>query len=366
MQPIKIGKYEITQPIVQGGMGVGISWDQLSGTVSELGGLGTISVTGAGYYQFPKFIGEKAINDRPLGEINFNQRDAIFEIFKNARKICGDKPLAVNVLYALNGYAQIVQDSIDAGANIIVTGAGLPLELAKIANQNKDKDIAIVPIVSSAKALSILCRRWSKNEDRLPDAVILEGPLSGGHQGFHEEDLFKEEYQLESILPSVVAERDKYGDFPIFVAGGIWTGEDVAKFMEMGAAGVQVGTKFIATEECDVPQQFKQVLIDSKKEDMLVIKSPVGHPARAVKTYMTEDFDRCLEDNPIRCISNCVVPCNHGEGARKISKYCIADRLGDAVLDRYKSGLYFSGYRGYRTEKISTVESVMNELTSKL
>ena len=197
MKGIKIGKYYIEKPIVQGGMGVGVSWNNLAGTVSKNGALGTISGICTAYYDNLKYC-KKVVNGRPVGADALNSKEAMMEIFKNARKICGDKPLACNILHAMNDYAKVVEFAIEAGANIIVTGAGLPLELPKLVENHPD--VAIVPIVSSARALKIICKKW-KAAGRLPDAVIVEGPKSGGHQGAKAEDLFLPEHQLESVVP---------------------------------------------------------------------------------------------------------------------------------------------------------------------
>ena len=241
LKGIKIGKYYIEKPIVQGGMGVGVSWDQLAGNVSKNGGLGTISGICTGYYDNLKYC-KKVVNGRPIGADALNSREAMLELFKNARKICGDKPLACNILHALTDYSKIVEYALEAGANIIVTGAGLPLELPKLVENYPD--VAIVPIVSSGRALKIICKKW-KAAGRLPDAVIVEGPKSGGHQGVKADDLFLPEHQLESIVPEVKEERDKWGDFPIIAAGGIWDNDDIQKIMALGADAVQLGTRFI-------------------------------------------------------------------------------------------------------------------------
>jgi len=227
----KIGKYTIEKPIIQGGMGVGISWDQLAGNVSLEGGLGVISAVGTGVYKNREYT-EKVIgkDDRPLDAINFYSYPALQKIFDNARKICGDRPLAANVLYAQSEYNRVVEDACKAGADMIITGAGLPLTMPE-ATKNYP-DVALVPIVSTAKALRILCRRWKKTHGRLPDAVIVEGPLSGGHQGFKYDECFMEENKLENILPPVVEEAKNWGSMPIIAAGGVWDHDDIVKMME--------------------------------------------------------------------------------------------------------------------------------------
>ena len=286
----KIGKYTIEKPIVQGGMGVGISWDQLAGNVSLEGGLGVISSVGTGNYENRKYSDKVLKDDRPSEAENFYSKKALHAIFENARKICGDRPLACNVLYASVEYDRIARDACEAGADMIITGAGLPLTMPEA---TKDfPDVALVPIVSTAKALRILCRRWKKTHNRLPDAVIVEGPLSGGHQGFKYDDCFLPENQLEVILPPVVEEAKNWGSIPVIAAGGVWDHDDIVKMMELGADAVQMGTRFIGTEECDAHANFKQVILDAKADDIRLLKSPVGYPARGVKTNLTNDDRR--------------------------------------------------------------------------
>lgn len=355
----KIGKYTIEKPIVQGGMGVGISWDQLAGNVSKEGGLGVISAVGTGVYKKRAYV-EKTVGkeERPLEAINFYSYPALKKIFENAREICGDKPLAANVLYAQSEYNRVVEDACRAGADIIITGAGLPLTMPE-ATKNYP-DVALVPIVSTAKALKILCRRWKKTHNRLPDAVIVEGPLSGGHQGFKYEECFMPENQLENILPPVVEEAKNWGSMPIIAAGGVWDHDDIVKMMELGADGVQMGTRFIGTVECDASQVMKDIIIEAEEDDIKLFKSPVGYPARGVKTQLHKDIEKGTAPK-VACISNCVAPCHRGEEA-KIVGYCIADRLSDAYDGIKESGLFFTGANGYRLQEIITVKELMNKL----
>lgn len=354
---MKIGKYTIKHPIIQGGMGVGISWDKLAGSVSLEGGLGVISAVGTGYYQNKKFS-KKLAKDKPVDAINFYSRDALFEIIKNARKICGDAPLAANILYACNDYGRIVQDACEAGINIIITGAGIPTNMPEF---TKDyPDVALIPIVSSARALKLICKKW-KRYNKLPDAVIVEGPLSGGHQGFSYDDCFKEEFQLENIVPPVLEEVKEWGDIPVIAAGGIWDKNDIDKFLAMGCAGVQMATRFIGTFECDAHANLKKVLLDAKEEDITLLKSPVGLPARGVRT----NLQKLIEQNEapkVACISNCVAPCNKGEEAKMVG-YCIADRLSAAYEGDIETGLFFTGATGYKLNKIISVKELMEKLT---
>ena len=353
----KIGKHTIEKPIIQGGMGVGISWDQLAGTVSLEGGLGVISAVGTGVYNNREFS-KKTVKNRPHTEVNFYSKDALAKIFENARKICGDKPLAANILYAQSGYGQVVKDACEAGADMIITGAGLPLTMPEAAKDYPD--VALIPIVSTAKALRILCRRWKKTHNRLPDAVIVEGPLSGGHQGFKYDECFLAENQLEAILPPVVEEAKNWGSMPVIAAGGVWDHDDIVKMMELGADAVQMGTRFIGTIECDASQVMKEIIIEAGEEDIKLFKSPVGYPARGVKSQLHADIEAGTAPK-VACISNCVAPCNRGVEA-KIVGYCIADRLSDAYDGIKESGLFFTGANGYRLKEIITVKELMEKL----
>ena len=356
---MKIGKYEIKHPIIQGGMGVGISWDQLAGNVSLEGGLGVISSVGTGYYKNKsENVHIVTKKDKPKDVANFYSKDALNEIITNARKICGDAPLACNVLYAINDYGRVVRDACEAGFNMIITGAGLPTNMPEF---TKDyPDVALIPIVSSARALKLICKKWQRY-NKIPDAVIVEGPLSGGHQGFTYDQCFQEEFQLENIVGPVIEEAKKWGDFPIIAAGGIWDKNDIDKYLAMGCAGVQMATRFIGTFECDADAKFKNVLLNSKEEDIILMKSPVGLPARGVKTNLQFSIENHTAPK-VQCISNCVAPCNRGTEA-KIVGYCIADRLGAAYNGDVDTGLFFTGSNGYKINKIISVKELMEKLT---
>jgi len=357
MKPLKIGKHIIKYPIIQGGMGVGISWDRLAGNVSKEGGLGVISAIGTGYYENRKYA--KCVEGRPLLDENFYSREALFKIFENARKICNDAPLGCNILYAINGYSRVVRDACEAGADIIITGAGLPTDMPEYTRDFPD--VALVPIVSTARAFKIIAKRWEGRYKRLPDAVIVEGPLSGGHQGFKYEDCFKEENQLENLIPQVREEVDKWDkNIPVIAAGGIWDKKDIEKFLALGADGVQLGTRFALTHECDASDEFKMILLNAKKEDIILMKSPVGYPARGIKTKLLEKIKN-NQAPKIKCISNCVVPCKRGEEAKKVG-YCIADRLSDAYLGDVENGLFFSGANAYKADKLLSVKELIKEL----
>ncbi len=354
---LKIGKYVIEKPIVQGGMGVGISWDGLAGNVSKEGGLGVVSSVGTGYYQNKEFAG-KLVSNRPLSEVNFYSKTGLEAILKNSRKICGDKPLAVNILYAMSGYGDVVRNACEYGADIIITGAGLPTNMPEFTEGYPD--VALVPIVSSPKALKIICKRWQKRYDRLPDAVVVEGPKSGGHQGFTYEQCKLPENQLENIVGPVVEEAAKWGEIPVIAAGGVWDKNDIEQMLSLGASAVQMGTRFIGTTECDAHENFKNVLLNAKKEDIKLMGSPVGYPAQGVVTNLTHLVDK-REGPDIKCISNCVSPCNRGVEAKEVG-FCIADRLSDAFMGNTETGLFFSGTNGYKLNEIISVKELMNKL----
>ena len=357
LKPLKIGKYEIKYPIFQGGMGLGISWDKLAGNVSLEGGLGIISSVGTGYYENRKFI-DKELNAKPFGSENFYSTRGLRAVIENARKICGDLPLGVNIMYAANDYARVVKDACEAGINIIVSGAGLPTNLPEF-TQNF-KEIALVPIVSSAKALKIICKRWLQRYERLPDAVVLEGPLSGGHQGFTYEQCLDPEFSLYNLIPQVKAEIKEWGDFPLIAAGGIWDKNDIEKAISLGANGVQMGTRFIGTHECDADIGFKEVLLAAEEKDIELIKSPVGYPARGIRTNLINLVDKKMGPK-IQCISNCVSPCQRGKEAKQVG-YCIADRLFDAYSGKKESGLFFTGANGYKLKELISVKELMYKL----
>jgi nitronate monooxygenase len=358
MKSLKIGKHLIEIPIIQGGMGVGISWDRLAGNVSKEGGLGVISGVGTGYYKNKEFS-HRNIADRPYEAQNFYSKDGLTEIFKSAREICGDKPLACNILYAINDYGRVVRDACEAGADIIITGAGIPSNMPQFTEDFPD--VALVPIVSSVRALKIIIKKWKKY-NRLPDAVILEGPLSGGHQGFTYEQCAEEEFQLENLVAPVVAEAKLHGNIPVIPAGGIWDKNDIDQMFELGASGVQIGTRFIGTHECDASDTFKDLMLKTEKDDIILMKSPVGYPARGIRTSLHENIENGSAPK-VACISNCVAPCHRGEEAKAVG-FCIADRLSDAYNGNLESGLFFSGTNGYRIREIISVKELMNKLVN--
>jgi nitronate monooxygenase len=342
---LTIGKITLDVPIIQRGMGVGISWENLAGAVAKEGAMGVVSAVGTGY-RFPELV-KKDKFGRPIGPENTHSREALKRIIQKAKELSqGRGAIGVNVLCAITDYPRVVRDAAEAGADAIISGAGLPLKLPEYV---KGFDIALIPIVSSARALKLICQTWEKRYQRLPDAVVLEGSLSGGHQGFHKEDCFKKEYQLESLLPEVLEEAKNWGDLKVIVAGGVWSYQDIKKYLELGASGVQIATRFICTYECDAPQIYKEILLRLNPEDIILINSPVGYPLRVVKTPFVEKFLAGYRDFK-GCVSNCLTPCKKGEKASQVG-FCIAEKLSAAWMGNYEEGIFISGANGHLLKK---------------
>jgi nitronate monooxygenase len=355
LPPLKIRNFTLKYPIIQGGMGVGVSWDNLAGAVARTGCGGTVSSAGTGYWRTDAV---RLINGRPLKPVNFHSSENYKAIIRSAQaKTEGNGAVGVNILCALTDYERQVRDSVEAGANYIISGAGLPLRLPEYVGS---ADVALIPIVSSPRVVDLICKRW-KRSGRLPDAIVLEGPKSGGHQGYTYEQCFQPEYQLETMTPHVLKACKAWGNIPLIVAGGIWNKKDIEVYLDMGVSGVQMATRFIGTHECDASAVFKRVLLNAKKGDIRLIKSPVGYPARGVVT--TPLVQRVLAGvrPKIPCISNCVTPCDHGKESNKVG-YCIADALGDSQSGFLDTGLFFSGSNGYRLTQLQTVQDLIEKL----
>lgn len=353
---LRIRDFEVPYPIVQGGMGVGVSWEGLAGSVAASGAIGLVSAIGTGY-RHPELA--TFAQGRPVGFENLNHGEALKRILRDAHRLGGPKGIVgVNILCAINGYEQVVRDSIEGGARMIVSGAGLPLSLPELASGS---NAALVPIVSSDRALRIICKTWDRKYKRLPDAVILEGPESGGHQGFSVEHCSDPNHTLENLLGPVLEERDRWGDFPVIVAGGVWDRDDIDRFLALGAGGVQMATRFIGTFECDADLAFKSTILKSCREDIRLVKSPVGMPGRAVQTGLQQHISDGTAP-AVKCISHCVSPCDHGVGAR-LAGYCIADRLNDAREGKTDTGLFFTGSNGWKLQDFVPVRELMEELT---
>ncbi len=346
VQPLQIGELKAKLPLIQGGMGVGISLSGLAGAVAKAGGVGLISTAQIGWRE-PDF-------DRdPLGA---NLR-ALAKELKKARKIAPDGVLGFNIMVATRKYGEYVKAAAAAGADLIVSGAGLPVDLPKFAAGFSTK---LAPIVSSSKAANLICKLWDRRYETAPDLVVVEGPEAGGHLGFSEEDAkhlpkktFEEE--IQKILEAVRGYAEKYRKkIPVVVAGGIYSREDVRHAMEdLGADGVQVATRFVTTEECDAPEAFKKAYLDVKKEEIVITKSPVGMPGRAIKNRF---LGQPGKKNPVSC-HQCLEHCRPAE-----IPYCITDALVNAAEGRTDDALIFCGSNAWRSERIETVPEVAADL----
>lgn len=346
---LTFGGLTARRPVVQGGMGVGVSLSGLAGAVAAGGGVGTISGIHPGYRE-PDF------QEDPF---RANMR-AIGKELQKAKEAAPDGIVGFNFMTVMNHYEEYVREAIAAGADFIVSGAGLPVTLAKIA---AGTNVRILPIVSSARALKLIVKNWLRY-DRLPDAVVTEGPLAGGHLGFKYSDMQAGTFPtLEDCLADVLGyvrtlEEEHGVKIPVVAGGGVRSHADVERLMGLGASGVQVGTRFVATEECDAAPSFKAAYLDSRAEDIKIIESPVGLAARAVETPFLQRAER--EGRiPVRKCYQCMGHCKAAE-----TKYCISQALIDSVSGR--EGLVFCGAHADEIAKLSTVEQVMQELCGEI
>lgn len=348
--PLKIGDLVAKVPIIQGGMGVGVSLSNLASTVANEGGVGVISGVQIGF----KEKDFKTDNDAA------NVRGLIKEI-RNARRLSPKGILGVNMLSAVNNYKDMVKAAVKEKIDLVISGAGLPKNLPELV---KGSDTKIAPIVSSGKAAAIIAKIWDRKYKYVPDVVIVEGPLAGGHLGFSLDQLNNVKLPSLSDLVKEVTQAlkpfaEKYRkEIPVIAAGGIYTGKDIAKYLNMGASGVQMATRFVATEECDAHINFKKAYISANEEDIQIIKSPVGMPGRAIRNA----FVKSIEESKLkieRCY-NCLKPCDPAT-----TPYCISDALIRSVEGDVENGLVFVGTNAYRMTEITTVKNLMKELVEE-
>lgn len=350
MKGLKVGNKVSKYPIIQGGMGVGVSMHRLAGTVSKEGGIGVISTADIGY-QEPDF------NENPMVA---NLR-AIGKEIKKAREIAGeDKILGVNVMVALRNYAEIVKECVKQKIDLIISGAGIPKDLPEYVKGTKTK---IAPIVSSLRCCKLIVEHWKKKYDYIPDMIVIEGPEAGGHLGFKESELISEDMpKLEDITTDVVdyikdVEKETGKEIPVIAAGGIWDGKDIKKFLGLGASGVQMATRFVATDECDASQEFKEAYVNAKQEDIKIIHSPVGMPGRAINNQFIQKEE--TQKSKIEKCYGCIKTCNV-----KDAPYCITKALINSVKGNIEKGLIFCGSNVYKIKEIVSVHSLMQELVA--
>ena len=347
LKPLIMGSLTVRLPIIQGGMGIGISLSGLASAVANEGGIGVIATAGIGMSE-PDFFKDSF-------EAN---RRALQKEIRKARELTKGI-LGVNIMVALTNFADLVRTAIEEGIDVIFSGAGLPLNLPEFLSENARTKL--VPIVSSARAAAIIAKKWSDRFNRLPDAVVVEGPKAGGHLGFKEEMIADPAYALEKLVPEVVEIlkpfEEKYRQsIPVIAAGGIYTGADIYRFFQLGASGVQMATRFVTTHECDASLKFKQTYIDAKKEDMTIIKSPVGMPGRAIRNVFLDEVTQGKK-KPFKCPYHCLKTCDY-----KNSPYCITLALINAKKGNLSHGFAFAGENAYRANTIISVKELIDSL----
>ena len=348
MKSLSIGGLNIKLPIIQGGMGVGVSLSVLASAVANEGGVGVISCAGLG------LIYKQKAGDY-LQNCIYGLREELRKAREKSRGVIG-----VNVMVALSNYVDMVKTAIDERADVIFSGAGLPLDLPSYLT--KESITRLVPIVSSARAAKIICQKWDTLYGYLPDAIVVEGPKAGGHLGFKREQIENESYSLDSLIPEIVEVTREYKErknIPVIAAGGIMTGEDIMHYINMGAEAVQMGSIFVPTEECDASDDFKQAYLNASESDVVIIDSPVGMPGRALDGSFLSKVRAGLT-RPKNCSFHCIKTCDYTK-----SPYCIIKALYNAAKGNLESGYVFAGARGYMTKKIRSVKDVISSLKAE-
>ncbi|MGA6924700.1 MAG: nitronate monooxygenase [Desulfosarcina sp.] len=347
MPELKIGHLVSRLPIIQGGMGVGISMSGLASAVANAGGIGVIAGAMVG-------ISEK---DVATNGLEANCRALAREIRRAREKSRGI--IGVNIMVALTHFAEMVKTAIAEKIDIIFAGAGLPLDLPGFLK--KGDRTRLVPIVSSGRAAALICKRWFQRYGYLPDAIVVEGPKAGGHLGFKADQLDDPAFSLENLVKDVVdqmktVEAEHGVRIPVVAAGGVYDGQDIRRFIGLGASGVQMGTRFVATHECDADPIFKQSYVDSREEDLMVINSPVGLPGRALRNQFLMDVAAGAR-RPFRCPYHCIKTCDPEK-----SPYCIGMALASAKRGKLKNGFAFAGANAFRVTSIVSVQDLMGSL----
>lgn len=348
MKELRIGDCIARLPIVQGGMGVGVSRSGLAGAVAHEGGVGIISTAQIGY--------DEEGFEQNQAECNLT---AIRKHIIRAKKIAqGMGIVGVNVMVALKHYREHVRAAAAAGADLIVCGAGLPVELPELVKGTCAK---IAPIVSTRRAAELILKMWDKKYKRTADCLVVEGPKAGGHLGYKPEqlaDMAKIDFdgEVREIIACKKQYEEKYGcHIPVVVGGGVFDGADIVHVMELGADGVQMASRFVATDECDASMAYKQAYINAGKKDIRIIKSPVGMPGRALANDFVNRVQAARQT--IHKCYNCLEKCNPKE-----VPYCITKALIDAVRGDIENGLIFCGANVDRIHKIVPVQELMQEL----
>lgn len=348
IKPLVIGDLVAKIPVIQGGMGVGVSLSGLAGAVAAQGGIGILSTAQIGYRD-PDF------DSAPIA---CNLRAIRTELNK-AREIARGGIVGVNIMVATKQYEEYVKAAVAAGADLIISGAGLPMNLPGLVG---DAGTKLVPIVSSLKSTQVIIKYWLKKYNRLPDAIIIEGPLAGGHLGFSAEQLndienLRFDDEVQNIIQAVKQiENEHQFKIPVIMAGGVYTREDMEHYLELGASGVQMATRFVTTYECDADDAYKQSYINAGKEDIVIVKSPVGMPGRAIlNSFMKKAAEGKIPHGKCHL---CVNTCNPAK-----TPYCITDALVNAVSGNVNEALLFCGANAYRATRLEHVKDIMREFS---
>ena len=341
-----IGHLKPKFPVIQGGMGIGVSLHSLASSVARCGGIGIISGAQIGYRE----------KDFMKNSLRANL-EALEKEIKLARLKAPNGIIGVNLMVAMKHYSDYVKKAVEAKIDLIISGAGLPLDLPE---HTKGSSAQIVPIVSSTKAATIICKQWDRKYQCAPDAIIVEGPLAGGHLGFHVEVLENPPVLLDLVneVKQVALEYGyKYNkSIPVIAAGGIYTGEDVLHALEGGCDGVQMATRFVTTHECDAALAFKQTYIDASEDSIGITRSPVGMPGRAI----LNDFVTQPRGNKA-----CFYHCLHKCGVTDIP-YCISNALINAANGDTENALLFCGSNAHKATRIEYVQEIFDEISAAL
>lgn len=353
---LRIGDLVAKLPIIQGGMGVGVSRSSLAGAVASEGGVGIISTAQIGF-------------DEPDFETNTLKANlrALDRHIKKAKEISKGKGglVGINIMSVTNWYAENVKQAIDSGVDLIISGAGLPKNLPTLV---EGSDVKIAPIVSSARCANLMMKLWEK-QNHIPDMIVVEGPEAGGHLGFSPEDLKEEKAKsifdiVKEVVEAVKAFEEKAKrKIPVIAAGGIYTGKDIKEALDAGASGVQMATRFVATEECDAAQEFKDAYIKASKDEIEIVQSPVGMPGRAIRNKFIKEVEEAKakgeKGTKSKCLG-CIKTCNPKE-----TPYCITKALINAVKGDIDNALVFVGSNAYKIREMTTVHALMNELVTE-
>jgi NAD(P)H-dependent flavin oxidoreductase YrpB (nitropropane dioxygenase family) len=348
MPRLKIGDAVAKLPIVQGGMGVGISLSGLASAVANEGGIGVIAANSIGMLDPVYYANHKDAN-----------AVALRKEIRKARKLSSGI-IGVNIMVALQDFHALLRVAIEERADMVFLGAGLPLKGIPVEDL-RIAGVKVVPIVSSARAADLIFKSWLKKYEDVPDAVVVEGPKAGGHLGFAVEQIDDPDFALERILPDVVAVAKEFGEklsrnIPVIAAGGVYTGADIYNLFELGASGVQMGTRFVATHECDADIRFKQSYVACREEDLEIIKSPVGLPGRAIKSRFLAERSSGKKIN-LTCAWKCLKNCDN-----ETAPYCISLALNNARKGNLDKGFVFAGSNAFRVTDIVSVKELLQEL----